>query len=234
MGIRDVKADLRKHASKKNAEISRWFFKTGPGEYGEGDVFLGVRAGPIREVARNHRGLRLSDVKKLLQSRYHEDRSVALVILVDRFAREEKRVQKEIYEMYLAGTRYVNSWDLVDVSAPGIVGAWLQDRSRRPLRRLAKSRILWERRIAIIATLWFIRQNEFDDTLDIALMLLQDDHDLIHKAVGWMLREVGKRDRATEEEFLKQNYEIMPRTMLRYSIERFPEGKRQRYLKGLI
>jgi 3-methyladenine DNA glycosylase AlkD len=234
VGLRDVKTDIREHASKKHAEIAQWFFKTGPGEYGEGDVFLGVRAAQMRAVARTHRELKLSAVEKLLRSKYHEDRSVALLILVDRFAREETDIQKEIYELYLANTRYINGWDLVDVSAPGIVGAWLYDRSRRPLRRLAKSRDLWERRIAILATFWFIRRDEFDDTLDIASMLLKDEHDLIHKAVGWMLRELGKRDRAAEEAFLKKHYKTMPRTMLRYAIERFPEGKRKKYLKGSI
>lgn len=234
MGLREVKTDIRKHAKKKNAEIAQRFFKTGPGEYAEGDIFIGVRVPQVRSVARNYRDLKIPVVRKLLRSKYHEERLAALIIMVDRFAREEKEVRKEIYELYLANTRFINNWDLVDVSAPGIVGAWLYDRSRRPLRRLAKSQDLWERRIAILATFWFIRQDEFDDTLDIASMFLQDEHDLIHKAVGWMLRELGKRDPVTEEAFLKKHYKTMPRTMLRYAIERFPERKRKKYLKGSI
>lgn len=234
MSLRDVKKDLRKHANKKNAEIAQRFFKTGPGEYAEGDIFIGVRVPQVRLVSRKYRHLKIPVLRKLLRSKYHEERLAALIMMVDRFAREEREVRKEIYELYLANTRFINNWDLVDTSAPGIVGAWLYDKSRRPLRQLAKSRDLWERRIAILATFWFIRQDELDDTLDIASMLLQDEHDLIHKAVGWMLRELGKRDQATEEAFLKKHYKTMPRTMLRYAIERFPEGKRQKYLKGSI
>lgn len=234
MGLREVRSDIRGHADKDNAKFAQRYFKTGPGEYAEGDVFLGLRAAQIRAVARKHRDLRLSTLEKLLHSKHHEDRSVALLILVERFARETDPRRKIIYNLYLGNTDHINNWDLVDLSAPGIVGAWLFDKSRKPLRGLARSHALWERRISIISTLWFIRRNEFDDTLGVAKMLLADEHDLIHKAVGWMLREVGKRDQRVEEAFLKAHYRAMPRTMLRYAIERFEEPKRQAYLKGTV
>jgi 3-methyladenine DNA glycosylase AlkD len=228
----DVQADIRKNASKKNAAIAQRYFKTGPGDYAEGDVFLGLRAAQMRGIAKNHHDLSVTDLKKLLRSKYHEDRAVALLIMTEQFARGDETVRNKLYETYLGNTKYINNWDLVDVSADKIVGAHLFDKGKQPLRRLAKSPSLWERRIAIIATNWFIRQGEFDETLRIAKSLLKDDHDLIHKAVGWMLREVGKRDLAVEESFLQQYYGTMPRTMLRYAIERFPENKRQKYLKG--
>lgn len=230
--MRDVQADIRKKASKQNAAIAQRYFKTGPGEYAEGDIFLGLRAAQMREIAKTHRDLGLTDLKKLLRSKYHEDRAVALLIMTDQFARSGDAARQKMYETYLGNTKYINNWDLVDLSADRIVGAHLFDRGRQPLRKLAKSPSVWERRIAIIATNWFIRRDEFDETLRIAKALLYDDHDLIHKAVGWMLREVGKRDLAAEEAFLKQHYGTMPRTMLRYAIERFPETKRQKYLRG--
>jgi 3-methyladenine DNA glycosylase AlkD len=234
VGLNEVRADVRKCASRKNAAIAQRFFKTGPGEYAEGDVFLGLRAAQMRGVAKTHRDLNSKDLKKLLHSKYHEDRAVALLIMTEQFARGDVTDREKLYEMYIGNTKYVNNWDLVDLSAGRIVGAYLADKGKQPLTKLAKSPSLWERRIAIIATSWFIQLNEFDETLRIARMLLHDDHDLIHKAVGWMLREVGKRDVAVEEGFLKRHYRNMPRTMLRYAIERFPEGKRQKYLKGRI
>ncbi len=212
--------------------MSRRFFKTGPGEYGEGDVFLGVRVPRVRAVARTYRSLPLNDVRRLLRSRIHEERLFALVILTHQFSKAGPAGKKRIFDLYSSHTRFVNSWDLVDGSAPHIVGAYLDRRSKQPLYRFARSRSLWERRIAIMATLHFIRRREFTETFKIARMLLADDEDLIHKAVGWMLREVGNRDVSAAQGFLAAHYAIMPRTMLRYAIEKFPERTRRRYLEG--
>lgn len=210
--------------------VSR-FFKTGIGEYGEGDVFIGVRVPALREVCRECRGAGVSEIRSLLRSRVHEERALALLLLVDRFHREDDAQQRRWYEFYLAHTGFINNWDLVDCSAAAIVGRWLQDRDRAPLERLAKSRSVWERRIAIVATYHFIKRGEFRDTLRIADILLADSHDLIHKAVGWMLREVGKRNGSVERRFLKSRAHRMPRTMLRYAIEKFPPAERKRYLR---
>ncbi|UCH76279.1 MAG: DNA alkylation repair protein [Rhodospirillales bacterium] len=210
------------------------FFQTGPGEYGEGDLFAGLRVPQVRAFARAYRDISLDDMTAVLQSGYHEARFLALVLLADRFRRGDEAEQAEIYRRYLAHTRFINNWDLVDSSARHIVGAWLAQRDRAPLYRLARSADLWERRIAIIATQAFIRDHDFADTLKIAEMLRDDPHDLIHKAVGWMLREVGNRDRAAEEEFLERHCRQMPRTMLRYAIEKFPPTLRRRYLDGTV
>ena len=221
-------------ANPERARISQRFFKTGPGEYGEGDQFIGLTVPQIRRLAHQYRHLSPIATQQLLQSPLHEERLLALVILVDAFAAADSLGQAQIYKIYRQSTRFINNWDLVDTSAPQIVGAFLWKRSRAPLRQLARSQNLWERRIAIIATFYLIRQDEFEPTLRIARQLLSDQEDLIHKAVGWMLREVGKRDPAAEEKFLREHYRQMPRTMLRYAIERFPERHRQRYLRGLI
>ena len=221
-------------ANPERARISQRFFKTGPGEYGEGDQFIGLTVPQIRRLAHQYRQLSPTATQRLLQSPLHEERLLALVILVDAFAAADSLGQAQIYKIYRQSTRFINNWDLVDTSAPQIVGAFLWKRSRAPLRQLARSQNLWERRIAIIATFYLIRQDEFEPTLRIARQLLSDQEDLIHKAVGWMLREVGKRDPAAEEKFLREHYRQMPRTMLRYAIERFPERHRQRYLRGLI
>jgi len=209
------------------------FFKTGPGEYGEGDVFIGVKVPDKRRVARKYRSLPLDEVIKLLQSKIHDHRQTALFILVGQFQKAGPDLQKEIYQLYLDNTPHINNWDLVDCSAPKIIGAYLLDKAaeRKILYRLAKSKSLWERRITILSTYTFIKGEQFADTLKIAELLLHDEHDLIHKAVGWMLREVGKRDQTEEEKFLKKHYREMPHTMLRYAIEKFPEEKRQHYLK---
>ena len=227
----DAQQHLRSLASPDVAAISARFFKTGPRQYGEGDVFIGVRVPAIRKVAKEFRSLPLRDVEALLQSKIHEERLLALAILVTQFQKADDKVRKPIYDLYLANTDRINNWDLVDLSAPQIVGGYLECRSRKPLIRLARSASLWERRIAILATFHFIRRGEFDDTLKIAEMLLADAEDLIHKAVGWMLREVGKRDLPREEKFLDQHHRAMPRTMLRYAIERFPQQKRLAYLE---
>jgi 3-methyladenine DNA glycosylase AlkD len=218
---------LRDFASEERAAISRGFFKTGAGQYGEGDLFLGVRVPDLRKVVREFRSLALDELLPLLHSKWHEERLLAVVILTEQYKRGDRDA---IYALYLANTKFVNNWDLVDASAPAIVGAHLFERSRAPLRKLAKSKDLWERRIAIVATQHFIREGDFDDTLAIAEMLLGDREDLIHKATGWMLREVGNRDRARLLAFLEEHAASMPRTMLRYAIEKFPSPMRERYL----
>lgn len=206
------------------------FFKTGPEQYGAGDIFIGVKARPLRQLSREFRQLPLPEIKSLLDSEIHEERSLALLILGLQFPRSSEQQQKAIYDFYLAHTGRINNWDLVDASAPGIVGGYLFSRSRKPLGSFAKSSSLWERRIAIVATQHFIRKNDFADTLKIARLLLKDQEDLIHKAAGWMLREVGNRDLATLEEFLAEHGPVMPRPMLRYAIEKFPEAKRKALL----
>jgi 3-methyladenine DNA glycosylase AlkD len=233
--LKAVRGTLRKHANPTDAEILQRFFKTGPGEYGEGDVFIGVRVPAIRKIACKFRGLLSStDVQALLASEIHEERLLALIVLTEQYQKGTADDRTRIYKFYLANTQHINNWDLVDASAEHIVGAYLRKRSCKPLYKLVQSGNLWERRIAIMSTFHFIKNNEFDDTLKIATMLVADTEDLIHKAVGWMLREVGKRDRNAEELFLKKHYQYMPRTMLRYAIEKFPEGLRQKYLKGTI
>lgn len=224
---------LRSLGCPQQAAILSRFFKTGPGQYGEGDRFIGVKVPVTRKVAREFKSLPLSEVECLLHSEIHEERLLALVILVGQFEQGDDAARKTIYRFYLANTKHINNWDLVDLSAPQIVGGYLEHRSRKPLDGLAKSASLWERRISILATHWFIRHGDFADTLKIAEKLLPDKEDLIHKAVGWMLREVGKRDVATLEEFLGQHCRAMPRTMLRYAIERFPDDKRRAYLTGM-
>lgn len=218
----------------ERAAHAQRYFKTGPGEYAEGDVFRGIRMPVLRKLAKDYQRLPLAETTSLLHSPIHEARMLALLILVRQYAKGDASTQKTIYDLYLKNTRWINNWDLVDVTTPHIVGPFLMDRNREPLYRLAQSSSLWERRVAIIATSHFIKHGQFDDTLAIAEILLHDPEDLIHKAVGWMLREVGKRNLDAEEGFLQQHYRTMPRTMLRYAIEKFLEPKRQRYLKGLI
>lgn len=232
MTAKKTQKRLRQFASKEKARLLQRFFKTGPGEYGEGDIFLGVVVPDIRKVAKEYQGTPLSEIITLLRSTIHEERLLALLMLVHAYARGDDSLKRKIYSLYLKNTKYINNWDLVDLSAPNIVGTHLLDKSRKPLYAFAKSRDLWKRRIAVLSAFAFIRQNDFDDALGISKVLLTDDHDLIHKAVGWMLREVGKRDLSAEEKFLQQHYRKMPRTMLRYAIERFPEGKRRKYLDG--
>ncbi len=234
MGVEEIRAELQALADPKQAASLQRFFKTGAGEYGEGDRFLGLRAAQLRQLVKRFAETPLKDIQRLLRSGIHEERMLALLLMVQRFQRADGKGRERLYRQYLAATRYINSWDLVDASAEPIVGAWLSDKSRQPLYELARSASLWERRIAIIASFHYIKRGEFDETLQLAECLLQDTHDLIHKAVGWMLREVGKRDPEAEEDFLNKHYRRMPRTMLRYAIERFPERKRQDYLKGRV
>ena len=217
---------MRAAADPSKAVVMQRFFKTGHGQYGEGDVFIGITVPQSRKIAKSHQSCDLYTVGELLCSKVHEERLVALLILVHKYDSGEKG----IVEFYLENLQHVNNWDLVDSTAPNILGAHLFDKSRSPLYKLARSKNLWEKRIAIVAPLYFIRKNDFGDTLKIAEILLGDRHDLIHKAVGWMLREVGKRDLKTLKTFLGSHYTRMPRTMLRYATERMPEKKRKFYL----
>ncbi len=231
-------------ADPKQAKALARFFKTGIGEYGERDVFLGLTVPQARVIAQRYGDLGFADIARLLRSKFHEERLIALLILVEQFGREDEKTQEKIFHFYLGHTAFVNNWDLVDLSAPKIVGAFLLQgtsrrgsknmatrRSRKILWKLVASKNLWERRISIVATMSFVRVGQFADTLALCEKLLYDTHDLIHKAVGWMLREVGKKDVSTLERFLKKNAARMPRTMLRYAIERFPEAVRRKYLE---
>jgi 3-methyladenine DNA glycosylase AlkD len=229
---RPIIRHLKRLSNPTIAAQLQWFFKTGPGEYGEGDKFLGIKVPTLRKCAQEYRQIALADALALLKTPLHEARMLALFILVDQHRKGTEDERETLYRAYLRHARYINNWDLVDCSAPYIVGAHLSTRNRKPLFRLARSRNLWERRIAIVSTAYFIRDGDLSDTLAIAKLLLRDEEDLIHKATGWMLREVGKRNLATEESFLIKHYKKMPRTMLRYAIEKFPEAKRQAYLQG--
>jgi 3-methyladenine DNA glycosylase AlkD len=223
---------LRAEADPSRAVTLQQFFRTGPGDYGEGDRFVGVRVSSLRALARRFKDASLEEIDALLRSPIHEARLLALILLVQAFRSGDQPERRKIYALYLSRTRYINNWDLVDVSAAQIVGGWLATRSRAPLRKLARSSSVWERRIAIIATYFFIRQGEYTNTFTVADILLTDNHDLIHKAVGWMLREVGNRDGAAERHFLESRHARMPPTMLRYAIEKFPERERRKYLLG--
>jgi 3-methyladenine DNA glycosylase AlkD len=229
-----LRSRLRSHASAENGAVLQRFFKTGPGEYGEGDRFIGVTVPGIRAVCRECRDAPERVALELLRSKVHEERLLALLMLVDRFARGDDRTRRRIYDAYLANTAFINNWDLVDASAGQIVGGWLACRSRSPLMRLARSSSVWERRIAMIATFPFLRAGDFETTFQIADLLIEDEHDLIHKAIGWMLREAGKKDGEALRRFLAPRYHTMPRTALRDAIERFPESERKRYLSGQV
>jgi 3-methyladenine DNA glycosylase AlkD len=229
-----LRAELYALADPVDAIHLQRFFKTAPGEYGAGDKFLGLRVPALRKLVRDYRQLNDADALEMLASSWHEERLLALMLLVDGYDRGDESRRERIHRAYLEHTRYINNWDLVDASAEHIVGPHLEAREIALLERLARSDDIWERRIAIISTFHFIKRNEFAPTLKIARLLLDDSHDLIHKAVGWMLREVGKRDREIEDVFLRKHYRKMPRTMLRYAIERHPEALRKRYLAGTV
>lgn len=216
----------------EKAKLLQRFFKTGEGEYGEGDKFLGISVPKQHVIAKKYVGLNFTQLEKLLFSPVHEHRLTALLILVDKFKKANEQERGNIFNFYLKHTAHVNNWDLVDLSAHKIVGAFLEDKKRDVLYSLAHSKNLWENRIAIISCFWFIKEEDFNDALRISEILLSHKHDLIHKAVGWALREIGKKNQETQEAFLKKHYNAMPRTMLRYAIEKFDEKKRQRYLKG--
>jgi 3-methyladenine DNA glycosylase AlkD len=237
--LAQLTATLESLSDAEAAKGSAWFFKTGPGEYGEGDRFRGIRVPVLRKLVKEYRTLPHADVLALLKSPCHEDRLLALLIWVEQYRKGDEAQRQLIYDDYLAHTACINNWDLIDSSAEHIVGAQLyaEGQQKGPselLTRLAQSYSLWERRIAIMATFHFIRKGEFTETFRVADLLLHDHEDLIHKAVGWMLREVGEQDLAAEEAFLLPRYGTMPRTMLRYAIEKFPEERRQGYLRGTI
>ena len=240
-----VKKDLQQLADPVRAKNSAWFFKTGPGEYGEGDQFLGIRVPEQRIVAKKHHDLSLPSIKILLESSIHEHRLTAVLILVSQYKRSTTDLdRKTVVDFYLAQSKWINNWDLVDSSASYILGDWLFRRREkagkrstdgRPLLiRFARSKNLWQRRIAIITTQTFIQHDHFDDTLILAELLLHDTHDLMHKAVGWMLREVGKKNEKVLRQFLDNHAAAMPRTMLRYAIEKLSAADRQHYLKQRV
>lgn len=223
-----LRANLKRVATPARAEVSQRFFKTGKGEYGEGDVFIGVTVPACRVIAKKYADLSLADIKRLLASKIHEERLMALIILTEQY---RKNPSEALYRFYLAQTKHINNWDLVDTSAYRIVGEHLLHRSRAILDRLARSRNMWERRIAIVSTFRFMQQREVSDTFRIAKKLLQDPHDLMHKATCWMLREAGKKDLTALRHFLQMYAGRMPRTMLRYAIERMSPTERQKWLK---
>jgi len=234
MSLTEIRKAILKQKNPTQALVLQRFFKTGKGEYGEGDIFYGIKVPEQRTIAKQFKDLTFDDLKELIKSRVHEERLIAAFILVDQYKRGDEKKKKIIFDFYLKNRKGINNWDLVDLSAPKIVGAYLIDKEKELLYKFANSNDLWEKRISIISTQAFIREHFFEDTLNISKILLGDKHDLIHKAVGWMLREIGNRDLETEEEFLKKHYKTMPRTMLRYAIEKFPEQKRIAYFKGKI
>lgn len=229
-----MKRELNKLKNPQKAKILSRFFKTGKGEYAEGDIFLGLTVPQERQVAKRYPHLTLKELEKLLSSKIHEYRLTALVILVNKYRKADNKEKRGIFNFYLARTKNINNWDLVDLSTSNIVGSYLLNEDKSILYKLAKSKNLWERRIAILSTYAFIKNGQFADTLKISKILLSEEHDLIHKAVGWMLREVGKRDQKILEDFLKNYSQKMPRIMLRYAVEKFSEEKRKFYMKSPI
>lgn len=234
--IHNLRKDVQALANPKKAKLVQGYFKTGPGQYGEGDIFLGLTVPQSRTIAVKYKDLAYLEISALLKSKNHEERFIALVILINNYKYGNEKDRKKNYNFYLKHLRYINNWDLVDLSAHSILGAWLMDKDRKMLLKLATSQNLWSRRIAVVATYHFIKyQKSSAWTFKIAEMLLNDKHDLIHKAIGWMLREIGKNISHEEEEiFLKKHYKNMPRTMLRYAIEHFDPALRQAYMKNKI
>ncbi|BDQ03876.1 DNA alkylation repair protein [Ignavibacterium sp.] len=234
MSLSDLRKELKNKKNPEQAKILQRFFKTGKGEYGEGDIFYGIKVPVTRTIAKRFVELTFNELKILLASEVHEERLAAGLILVEKFNKANENEREKIYRFYLTNRKGINNWDLVDLTAPKIIGTYLLNRDKKILFDLAQSKNLWDRRIAIISTLAFIRKNQFDETLNISRLLLKDKHDLIHKAVGWMLREIGKINGDVETEFLLKHYKEMPRTMLRYAIEKFPERIRKQFLEGTI
>lgn len=234
MKLFEIRSVIKNRGNSNHAKIMQRFFKTGKGEYGEGDVFVGIKVPVQRKIAKQFRDLSFPDIRQLLNSKIHEERLTSLFILVDQYQKADEKQKQKIYSFYLKNRLNINNWDLVDLSAPKIVGKHLLNRDKSVLIKYAQSSNLWEKRISVLATYTFIKTGNFSTTLQISEILLNDEHDLIHKAVGWMLREIGRIDVKTLEKFLKSRYKKMPRTMLRYAIEKFPEAKRKKYLKGLI
>jgi len=234
MCITELKNELNNLSNKEHAHTLQRFFKTGPGEYGEGDQFIGIKVPVLRSVAKKHYSLTYNELEVLIRSPIHEERLTALFILVHKFKKADESEKENIFNFYMQHKKYINNWDLVDLSADKIAGAYLFNKDVSVLFELADSENLWDKRIALLSSFNFIKNGVFDISLQLAEKLLHDKHDLIHKGVGWMLREIGNRDINTLEGFLFKHYKTMPRTMLRYAIEKFPEAKRQQYLKGLI
>ncbi len=230
MGLAELRTELKNEANDKQAVVLQRFFKTGKGEYGEGDIFYGIKVPVQRKIARKHNDISFGEIQELLKSPIHEERLVSLFILIDQYSKADDKTKDYIFNFYLENAKNINNWDLVDLSAPKIVGAHLLTRDKDILFILDRSSDIRKKRIAVLATYTFIRNLQFDMTFRIAEILLNDKHDLIHKGVGWMLREVGNKNLQSEEVFLKKYYKQMPRTMLRYAIEKFPEEKRLRYL----
>ena len=230
MSLVKIKKTLQRRKNAKKAQILQKFFKTGPGEYAEGDIFIGIQVPVIRKIAKQYSDLDMHSTVLLLKSPIHEERLLALLILIFKYRKEKWEGKERIYKLYLDHTSYINNWDLVDVTAKHIIGDFLARQSKTKLYTLAKSTSLWERRIAILSTFHFIEHHEFEDALKIAAILLADPHDLIHKAVGWMLREVGKRDKKILLKFLDAHAAAMPRVMLRYAVEKLSAAEKRRYL----
>ncbi|MDQ5950111.1 MAG: hypothetical protein QG585_51 [Patescibacteria group bacterium] len=231
LGAKDLEILLFKKQNKKSAKGAERFFKCGKGQYGEGDKFLGVSVPECRKIAKHFFGISLSDIEKLLQNPWHEVRLVSLFLLIEHFRVSNEKEQKKIFDFYLKNTKYINNWDLVDTSVYKIVGEFLLEKDRIVLYSLAQSKSLWERRMSIVATYRFIKNGDFKDALEISKILSKDSEDLIHKACGWMLREVGKKDKKVLSKFLDNNFKILPRTTLRYAIERMDEKERKYFLK---
>lgn len=230
--LKQIISDLKKSSNPEKAKLLARFFKTGKGEYGEGDKFVGIMVPQQRQIVKKYfKDIDLTEINSLLKNKIHEYRLTALLMLAEKFKKADEEDKKEYFDFYLKNTKYINNWDLVDVTCPRIVGIYLLYNDRSILYKLARSNNLWEKRISIISTFAFIDNNEFQDSLKIAEILVLDKHDLIQKAVGWTLREVGKKNQRIEEEFLKKYLKVLGRTALRYAIEKFPEEKRQSYLK---
>lgn len=234
MNLQQLQTELQSISNKNNAQILQRFFKTGPGQYGEGDLFRGIKVPQLRKLVAQYFTISLENTTRLLHSPYHEDRLCALLILVKKMKTSDENCRSSIFKLYMSNSSYVNNWDLVDLSAEHIPGSYLLDKPKTPLYQFAKSKLLWERRIALLSTFHYIKKNQFEDTLAISKLLLTDKEDLIHKAIGWMLREIGKRNSQIEIEFITTNYSNLPRTTLRYAIERFPEEQRKKFLKGIF
>lgn len=230
--LKKLREDLKSVSTKDRAKGCQRFFKTGKGEYGEGDVFIGARVPDCRKIAKKYKELSFIDLKELILSLIHEERLIALFILVNKYEKGDLKMREKVFKFYLKNKKGINNWDLVDSSAHKILGRWISENKKEfpLLKKLAKSENLWDRRISIIATAWFIKMGDFKPTFQIAKILLRDKEDLIHKAVGWMLREVGKKDKVGEVMFLEKHKDEMPRTMLRYAIERFPLEERRYFL----
>lgn len=234
MSLNEIKKKLNKEKNSEQAKILQKFFKIEKGEYGEGDIFYGIKVPTIRRIAKKYIDLSFAELKVLLSSKFHEERLAASLILVEKFRIADEEHKKRIFRFYIKNRKGINNWDLVDLTAPKIVGTYLLDRDKKILFNLAVSKNVWDRRISIISTLTFIRKNKLDETLKLSHLLLNDNHDLIHKSVGWMLRELGKINLEIETEFLLKHYKRMPRTMLRYAIEKFPKKKRKQFLEGTL